>query len=141
MGGNYGKGVRFRKMMKKFMKKHWEKALLLFWVVMLVVLIYGVIDLIADKNESEQIADSNLQIDEEQLIVEQQNEIEDDTSKNDDDTSKDEKPEQEEKKDKKLPQNEIVSATENEESEKAKVVDNNTKIETSEEKHPNLNLI
>ena len=46
------------------------------------------------------------------------------------------------KKDEKLPQNEIVSVTDNEESEKEEVVDNNTKIETSEEKtsEPKLDL-
>ena len=80
--------------MKKFMEKHWEKALLLVLVVMLVVLVYGVIDLIADKNEAEQIANSNLKINEEQLIVDQQNEIKEDTSKIDEVVGEEEKSEQ-----------------------------------------------
>ena len=126
--------------MKKFMEKHWEKALLLVLVVMLVLLVYGVIDLITDKNEAEQIANSNLQVDEEQLIVDQQNETKEDASKNDEVVGEEEKSEQEERKDEQLPQNEIVSVTENEESEKEEVVDNNTKIEISEEETPEPKL-
>ncbi len=80
--------------MKKFMEKHWEKALLMFLVVLLVILSYGIIDLITYKYKQGQTTNSNIQDTEEHLMAEQQTNVEEEPIKDDVGIGEEEKTEQ-----------------------------------------------
>ena len=67
--------------MRNFMEKHWKKTLLVVLIVVLLALSYGIINLLLDKQETEQTIVDNVQIIEEQLVAEEKT---DDELKNDD---------------------------------------------------------